>query len=159
MEKCSVLISSFIFEKNTYNAPFKFLFRASHRTYYPYYPLHRFDNQYNFPSFQILPPARFIAINIIHPLPGITRISRALDPQLGPQYRQVYFSLPVDPSFHHRAIESCPRSGTRALFCLAISPRESLMRNNIGQAVLSRLTAFIRPEIARETTNNCAVYQ
>lgn len=63
------------------------------------------------------------------------------------------------PSFHHRAIESCPRSGTRALFCLAISPRESLMRNNIGQAVLSRLTAFIRPEIARETTNNCAVYQ
>lgn len=118
-----------------------------------------FDNQYNFPSFQILPPARFIAINIIHPLPGITRISRALDPQLGPQYRQVYFSLPVDPSFHHRAIESCPRSGTRALFCLAISPRESLMRNNIGQAVLSRLTAFIRPEIARETTNNCAVYQ
>lgn len=27
------------------------------------------------------------------------------------------------PSFHHRAIESCPRSGTRALFCLAISPR------------------------------------
>lgn len=79
----------------------------------------------------------------------------------GPQYRQVIFffppSLDPPPPTHFTAIESW--SNTRALFCLAISPRESLMRDNIGQAVLSRLTAFIRPEIARETTNNCAVYQ
>lgn len=119
--------------------------------------IHRFDNQYNFPSL-LLPFHR----HQYHPSITWNHADQSFRSTVAHSIAKLYpfFPRPRSTTTHFTAIESCSRwSNTRALFCLAISPRESLMRDNIGQAVLSRLTAFIRPEIARETTNNCAVYQ